>query len=455
MTAQDHLLGDDKNTPPLEGYEHGEVFMAGGGVRADKAGLQSGENNPSPAKTKTLLTQGQVFASSPSGGEATQGRVIFLIAGEPSGDLLGARLMAALRRMGPPDLRFVGIGGERMVAEGLELFFPQKELAHFGLFELLAHVPHLLGRIKQTIDEVKRVRPAALVTIDAPDFSFRVAKKLKGQGIPLIHYVAPTVWAWRPKRAKKIAGFLDHLLTLLPFEPPYFTKVGLASTFVGHAIIESPIAEADAARYRTQHGLAADTPLLTVLLGSRRSEVTRLEPIFAATLALLKARHPDLVCAVPTVPQVAGLVQEAAKHWPVRTIITQTDAEKYDAFKASRAALACSGTVALELALARLPAIIAYRMSALTVMLYRRLIKVRFANLVNIMHDAMVVPEFLQENCVPEKLAGACDLLLTDEAARAAQIDELEQVAHWLGADHVPPSERAAAVVLQVAGLQR
>ncbi|MBP7254043.1 MAG: lipid-A-disaccharide synthase, partial [Alphaproteobacteria bacterium] len=148
--------------------------------------------------------------------------VIFLIAGEPSGDLLGARLMAALRRLGPPDLRFAGIGGERMVAEGLEPFFPQKELAHFGLFELLRHIPHILKRIRQTIAEVKRLHPAALVTIDAPDFSLRVAKALKGEGIPLIHYVAPTVWAWRPKRAQKIAGFLDHLLTLLPFEPPYF-----------------------------------------------------------------------------------------------------------------------------------------------------------------------------------------------------------------------------------------
>jgi lipid-A-disaccharide synthase len=379
--------------------------------------------------------------------------VIFIIAGEPSGDLLGARLIAALRRLGPPDLRFAGIGGERMVAEGLETLFPQKELAHFGLAELLVHVPHLLRRIKQTIAEVKRVRPAALVTIDAPDFSFRVAKQLKGLGIPLIHYVAPTVWAWRPKRAKKVAGFLDYLMALLPFEPPYFTKEGLASSFVGHPIIESPIAAADGGRFLAQHQLANTTPLLTVLLGSRNSEVTRLEPIFAATVALLKAQHPDLVCVVPTVLQVEAKVRQAVQHWAVPVIVTLSDADKYDAFKASKAALACSGTVALELALAGLPAVIAYKMSALTVFLYRRLIKIRFANLVNIMHDKMVVPELLQENCVPEKLAAACEGLLTNPAMGAEQKTHLLQTAEWLGAGGQPPSERAARVVLQVAGL--
>lgn len=381
------------------------------------------------------------------------GPVIFLIAGEPSGDLLGARLMAALKRLGPADLRFAGIGGERMMAEGLEPFFPQQELAHFGLAELLRHVPHLLKRIRQTIAEVKRLRPAALVTIDAPDFSFRVAKALKGQGIPLIHYVAPTVWAWRPTRATKVAAFLDHLMVLLPFEPPYFTKEGLATSFVGHSIIESPITHGDGARYRTQHGLKEDTPLLAVLLGSRRSEVTRLAPVFGQTLALLKTRHPNLVCAVPTVPQVAEMVRAAVKNWPVPAIVTETDAEKYDAFKAARAALACSGTVALELALARLPAIIAYKMSALTVFLYRRLIKVRFANLVNIMHDKMVVPELLQENCTPDRLAAACEVLLTDPEACKAQIAELDQVAVWLGAGEDLPSNRAAEIVLKNSGL--
>ncbi len=379
--------------------------------------------------------------------------VIFLIAGEPSGDLLGAHLIGALRRLGPPGLRFAGIGGPRMIEAGLEPFFPMHELAHMGLAELLHHIPHILRRIRQTVVEIQRVRPAALVTIDAPDFSFRVAKQLKGKGIPLIHYVAPTVWAWRPKRAQKIAGFLDHLLALLPFEPPYFTKVGLPCTFVGHPIIESRAGSGDAARFRSQNGLDASTPLLAVLLGSRNGELRRLAPIFGDTVARLRARHPELVCVVPTLPALADRVRSLTQDWHGRVIVVSTDQEKYDAFAAARAALACSGTIALELALARLPAVIAYRISAVTAFLYRRLIKIRFANLVNIMHDRLVVPELIQENCTAEQLAAACDQLLADPAARAAQIAGLTQTAQWLGEGDTPPSARAAQTVLKVAGL--
>mgnify|MGYP001217580156 CR=1 FL=1 len=379
--------------------------------------------------------------------------VIFLIAGEPSGDLLGAHLIGALRRLGPPGLRFAGIGGPRMIEAGLEPFFPMHELAHMGLAELLHHIPHILRRIRQTVVEIQRVRPAALVTIDAPDFSFRVAKQLKGKGIPLIHYVAPTVWAWRPKRAQKIAGFLDHLLALLPFEPPYFTKVGLPCTFVGHPIIESRAGSGDAARFRSQNGLDASTPLLAVLLGSRNGELRRLAPIFGDTVARLRARHPELVCVVPTLPALADRVRSLTQDWHGHVIVVGTDQEKYDAFAAARAALACSGTIALELALARLPAVIAYRISAVTAFLYRRLIKIRFANLVNIMHDRLVVPELIQENCTAEQLAAACDQLLADPAARAAQIAGLTQTAQWLGEGDTPPSARAAQTVLKVAGL--
>ena len=381
------------------------------------------------------------------------GPVLFLIAGEPSGDLLGARLMAALRRIGPPGLRFEGIGGERMMAEGLQPLFPQKELSLFGAVELLRHIPRVLRRIRETAAAVERTRPVALVSIDVPGFSFRVAKRLKGKGIPLIHYVAPTVWAYRPRRAEEVARFLDHLMVLLPFEPPYFTRHGLGCSFVGHSIIESPVAAGDGARYRRRHKVAADAPLLTVLLGSREGEVTRLGPIFGATIRLLKARYPGLVCAVPTVPQVADQVRAIVREWPVPVTVTLGDAEKYDAFKASQAALACSGTVALELALARLPAVVAYRLSQISVLFYRWFIKVKFANLVNVMHDRMVVPELLQENCRADRLAAAVEALLGDEAARAAQIAELDQVALWLGQGDVPPSERAARTVLRQAGL--
>jgi len=417
--------------------------------------------------------------------------LFFLIAGEASGDLLGARLMRALKTKLNGQVRFAGIGGERMQAEGLVPFFAQSELAHFGVFELLRHIPHILKRIRQTIAEVKRLRPAALITIDAPDFSFRVAKKVKGTGIPLIHYVAPTVWAWRPERAKKIAAFLDHLLVLLPFEPPYFTREGLGCTFVGHPIVEGGADKGDAGRFGEKYsyveiplplaggvGVGWQTevlglpsppptppasgrgapllppqptpPLLAVLPGSRRSEIKRLMPIFAATVARLKSKHPDLRVVLPAAAGFAATLKEQTRNWAVPVLVTEGDQDKYDALAASCAALACSGTVALELAMARLPAVIAYKINALTYAAFRRLIKVDYVNLVNLMHNKLVVPELLQADCTAEKLAATLDVLLTDETARQKQIAGLSAVAAWLGQGQFVPSERAAETVLKV-----
>lgn len=374
--------------------------------------------------------------------------LFFLIAGEASGDLLGARLMHALKKKTNGHVRFAGIGGPRMQAEGMDLFFPQNELAHFGLFELLRHVPQLLKRIKQTIAEVKRVRPAALITIDAPDFCFRVAKKLKGEGIPLIHYVAPTVWAWRPKRAHKIAQFLDHLLALLPFEPPYFIKEGLECTFVGHPIVESGAGQGDAIRFRTKHSLADKVLVLAVLPGSRMSEVSKLMPIFGSTIELLQKKYPTLQVVIPVVSHLRDYVTKHSSHWPVPVAIVEGDADKYDALATAKVALACSGTVAIELALAQLPAVIAYKISDLTYFLYRRLIKVNYANLVNLMHNKMVVPELLQDDCTPDKLATAVSQLFSDESIREKQLENLANVAAWLGQGQFVPSERAAETVL-------
>jgi lipid-A-disaccharide synthase len=376
--------------------------------------------------------------------------LFFLIAGEASGDLLGARLMQALKQRLQGQVRFAGIGGPRMQAEGIELFFPQAELAHFGLFELLRHVPHLLKRMKETVDEIRRVRPAALITIDAPDFCFRVAKKLKGESIPLIHYVAPTVWAWRPGRAKKIAQFLDHLLVLLPFEPPYFTREGLGCTFVGHPIVESEAEKGDAQRFRDAHNLKPNAALLTLLPGSRVREASRLMPIFKVTIEILLKRQPDLHIAIPAAPNLVPYIKQKIRNWPLPVIMTETDQDKYDMFAASRAAIACSGTVAIEMAMARLPSVIAYKISALTVFLYRRFIKFKYANLVNIMHDKLVVPEFLLENCTPEKLADGIHVLLIDEHVRQKQISGLSDVAGWLGAGQFVPSQRAAESVIDV-----
>jgi len=378
------------------------------------------------------------------------GCLVFLIAGEPSGDLLGARLMAAMKRKSDRPIRFAGIGGDRMIAEGLETLFPLHELSLMGIAELLPRLPNLIRRLKQTAGEIRRRHPDVVVTIDAPDFCFRIAKRLKGSGIPFIHYVAPTVWAWRPGRARKIAAFLDHLLALLPFEPPYFEREGLPCTFVGHPIVEGGAASGDAARFRAAHGIAPGTRLLTVLPGSRRSEISRLLPDFKATLERLAPSHPGLVAVVPTVPHVRDTVASHVTGWPIPTILVEGDSGKYDAFAASEAALAASGTVGLELALARLPAVIAYRMHPVTVGLYRRFIRVKYANLVNIMLDRMLVPEFLQEKCTPENLAKAVGRLLDDPAAREEQKQGVAEVARWLGQGGPPPSERAADVVFAI-----
>ncbi|MDD3288794.1 MAG: lipid-A-disaccharide synthase [Alphaproteobacteria bacterium] len=381
--------------------------------------------------------------------------LFFIVAGEASGDLLGARLMRALRKKTNGSARFIGIGAERMQDEGLELFFHQRELAHMGLVELIRHLPQILRRINQTAEKVKSVNPTALITIDSPDFCFRVAKKVRAlaPNIPLIHYVAPSVWAWRAGRAKKIAKFLDHLMALLPFEPPYFICENLPCTFVGHPIVESEIDDGDSVRFRTKYAIPDSSTLVVLLPGSRMGEVKRLLPIFAATVVWLRAKWPKLHIVIPAVSSMAEYLTSATANWPVPVVITDTDEDKYDAFAAASVALACSGTVSIELAMSGLPTVIAYKVNRLTFALYRRLIKIKFATLANIMHDRMVVPEFIQDDCTPEKLAIAVSELLENKDARGKQVENLVSVADWLGRGQFVPSERAAQVVLDaVAG---
>lgn len=388
---------------------------------------------------------------------ADGGPTLFLIAGEPSGDALGARLMAAAKRLTGGKVRFVGIGGEKMMAEGLVSLFPMAELTLFGIFELLPHLPNLIRRIDQTVAEIIRVRPDAVVGIDSPGFTVRVAKKVRAAApaIPLIHYVAPTVWAWKPKRAAKYAAIYDHLLAVLPFEPPYFEREGLACTFVGHSVVEGGAGKGDGAGFRNRHGIESTDRVVAVLPGSRKGEVSRLLPDFRATLERLQPTHPTLVAVVPTVATVRDRVAAAIADWPVRTVLVEGDAEKYDAFAAAEAALAASGTVSLELALARLPTVIAYRLNPVTVALYRRLIRVKYVNLVNLMLDRMLVPELLQQDCRPDRLATELGRLLDDPAARQAQIDGVAEVARWLGQGDTPPSERAARTILNVVAERR
>jgi lipid-A-disaccharide synthase len=375
--------------------------------------------------------------------------LIFLIAGEPSGDLLGARLMAALAEQGK--CQFAGVGGPRMAEEGLQNLFPMAELSVMGLTEVLPHVPHLLRRIRETVTEANRLNPAAIVTIDSPGFNFRVANKLKHLDAPLIHYVAPTVWAWRPGRAQKIAAIYDHLLALLPFEPPYFEAVGLPCTFIGHSVLESGAARGDAKGMRRRHDIDPTVPLICLLPGSRQSETSRLLPVFADTLRLLAATRPNMRVVVAVAGDVAGEVRDAATAWPGHPIVITTDDDKFDAFAAADAALAASGTVALELAMAGTPTVVTYKVNPLSAWIARRIIRTPFVNLTNIVLNREAVPELLQEDCRPDKLADAVERLLDDEHARRAQQEaSKEALALLAGNDQETPSHRAAQVIFDL-----
>jgi lipid-A-disaccharide synthase len=378
--------------------------------------------------------------------------LVYIIAGEPSGDLLAARLMAGLKTLTGGQIAFAGIGGEAMREEGLDSLFPQADLAVMGLAEVIPSIPRILLRLKQTIADIEAKRPAIIVTVDSWGFTGRVAQRLKqaGSTIPRVHYVAPMVWAWKAKRVHDLAERVDLLLCLLPNEPDYFIKAGLAAVDVGHSVLECGAEAADGADFRRRHGIPAEATLLCVLPGSRKSETSRLLPIFRDTVALLAAHRPGLRVVVPTVETVAARVTQAVADWPVPVTVVHGTKERFNAFAASRAALAKSGTVALELGLARLPMVITYRLAPLTHFFASRMIKIPYACLLNIMMGRLVVPEMLQDNCRPELLAPLLEEMMEDGAARTAQLDGIAEALARLGQGGESPSLRAARQVLRL-----
>ena len=380
------------------------------------------------------------------------GPLVYIIAGEPSGDVLGGRLMRAIGHETDNQATFAGVGGHDMTDAGFESLFPMQDLTVMGLAEVLPRLPLLLRRISETADDILVKKPDVVVTIDAPDFCFRVAKKIKGAGIPVVHYVAPSVWAWRPGRAKKVANLVDHVMCLLPFEPPYFEKEGTKATFVGHSILESGADKGEGAAFRKRHDIAADAPLLALLPGSRKGEVSRLMPVFMETLERLRKAFPTMHVVAPTAPGVAGMVRAALVDLPARNVtVIEGEAEKYDAFAAADAALAASGTVSLELAMAGVPTVIAYRVQALTAAIARQLIKVPYVSIINILQQRAIMPEYLQEKCTANKLAGAVSKLLSSPEARTAQADDIASALAQLRAGDLAPSIAAASVVLSEA----
>ncbi|MGE4527912.1 MAG: lipid-A-disaccharide synthase [Rhodospirillaceae bacterium] len=381
--------------------------------------------------------------------------LIYLVAGEPSGDVLGARLMRALVERTGGRVRFAGVGGESMAEEGLASLFPQSDIAVMGLAEVIPRIPTVLRRVKDVAADILEKKPAVVVTIDSLGFNGRVAKALiaRKSRIPRVHYVAPMVWAWKPKRAEKVARLFDHLMCLLAFEPPYFTVHGLAATAVGHPVVEGGAGQGDGADFRRRHGIGAGDTVVCLLPGSRRNEVTRMLPVFREAVEMLRARHPDLQVVLPTVATVAAEVAAATRGWTRPPHIVHGEAERWNAFAACDGALAASGTVSLELARARRPFVIGYRATAISVWLARRMVSIKYATLLNHISNRMVVPEFIQEACTPRALAEALDRLICDSAARDGFLAETDAALAELVGPNPRPSLAAADVVLRAAGV--
>jgi len=390
--------------------------------------------------------------------EEAHAPLVYLIAGEASGDVLAAGLMRSLKRLTGGKVRFAGVGGELMRKEGLESLFPISEMAVMGVFEILPHAPKLLRRIRQTVADILEKQPDVLLTVDSKAFSLRVQKRLHKRrarggkvGFPLLHMVAPTVWAWRPGRAKVISRFLDRLLVLFPFEPPYFEEHGLKTTFVGHPASVQP--QGDGARLRARAQIPPRAPVLGVLPGSRPGEVRRLMPDFADTVRRLTARYPDLRILVPTVSGVAEEVREAVKDWPGKPVVLEGEAEKYAAFDAMNVALAASGTVTLELALAGVPTVVAYKVSPLSAPIGRRLVNLDAVVLANRILGRAVQPFFLQENCTPQALTVAVARMFDDTRAQADCAAAARDLRAELGTGETSPSDTAALAVAEAAGI--
>ena len=372
---------------------------------------------------------------------------VFLIAGEASGDVLGARLMAALRAQ-HENLVFSGIGGARMAEAGLESIFPMQELAVMGLAEILPRIFALKRRINQTIETIKATRPDIVVTIDSPGFCLRVLKAISGTGITRVHYVAPQVWAWRQERVKHYPGLLDELLCLLPFEPAFFAPHGLNPVFVGHPVLESGANLGDAARFRAQHNMAPGAVPVVLMPGSRVTETSRLLPVFRETMAQLSTRIANLQPVLAAAAGIAEAVTAQTRDWPVPPIIVRDVATRYDAFAAARAALTKSGTSTLELAMAGVPMAVTYRVNPLSAMLARRMIKVEHVAMINLLAGRALVPELLQQDCTPAKLSETLHGLITGESAAATQRAGFAAALASLRAPAGTPSSAAAARVL-------
>lgn len=389
----------------------------------------------------------------PADPAAGRGLKLFLVAGEHSGDLLGGKLMAALEARAPGRIRFAGVGGEHMAAAGLVSLFPLDDVAVMGPMSILPRLPRIVSRVYRAVDAAIAFAPDAVVIIDSPEFTHPIAKRIRRRrpSIPIIDYVSPSVWAWRPGRAKRMRAYVDHVLALLPFEPAAHQRLGgPACTYVGHPMIERYdwIRSQDGAALARRLGLVSGRPVVVVLPGSRASEVSRLMQPFGAAIERLAARGATPEVLLPVVPSVRPLIEAGIKTWPVKPHLVNGEADKFAAFRLADAALAASGTVTLELSLAGTPMVVAYKVDAVAAQL-RFLLKVHSVVLANLVLGDNAFPEYLQEDCTPDRLAGALEELLSDTPARRSQRAALDRIPARLLLAEGTPSDRAAETVLR------
>ncbi len=377
------------------------------------------------------------------------GRRIFLIATEESGDRLGANLMKILRQRLGDAVRFEGVGGQAMAREGLTSLFPIEELSIMGLAAVVQQLPKILALIQRTAVAVTEASPDILVIIDSPDFTHRVARRVRARdpSIPIVDYVSPSVWAWRPGRARAMRAYVDHVLALLPFEPEEYRRLhGPPCSYVGHPLIEqiASLRPGPGEQQRRE----AQPPMLLVLPGSRRSEIRHHMTVFGETLDRLRGEGVAFEPVLPTMPHLQEAVTEGLKNWKVVPKVVIGEQEKRAAFRIAHAALAKSGTVTLELAIAGVPMVTAYRVGAMEAWIMRRAIKVSSVILANLVAGENVVPEYLQENCTPANLSRALQEVLDDTPMRRRQLGAFARIDSIMSTGNQPPSVRAADIVL-------
>lgn len=382
-------------------------------------------------------------------------RRIFIVAGEHSGDQLGGKLMAALKAQSSDPIVFSGVGGESMAGEGLQSIFPLADVAVMGPLAILSRLPRLVRRVYQTVEAALKAEPDAVIIVDSPEFTHPIAKRIRKKRslIPIIDYVSPSVWAWRPGRARKMKPYVDHLLAILPFEPATHERLGgPPCTYVGHPLIERMdwIRRLDTAELAERLKLNPERPVLVVLPGSRPTEVRRLMQPFGDTVRLIQERLGPVEVIIPAVASVRPLIDMALSAWPVTPHLVEGESDKFKAFRLARAALAASGTVTLELGLSGAPMVVGYRVDAVASRL-RYLMKVHSVVLANLVLEENVFPEFIQEDCTTENLAAALIPLMQDGSPqREQQVAGLRRIAGKMLLEGTTPSQKAAETVLQV-----